>query len=272
MDNDLIKRILTKIRRKSAKMMGRKTGFLPAGNKIVSFTFDDFPLTAIENGARLLEAHKVRGTFYSSLGLAGTDSPVGKIGSQRDMLALSERGHECGCHTFGHINCAESSPEVIREDCLRNQNAAKQIANLHFQSFAYPYGAFNVSSKRVISSLYRSARSIEPGINANKIDLAALKSVALSESTGLKRLKLWLGELNDSGGWLIFFSHDISKTPSEWGCSIGLFERIFGEAIDKTFQITTVAETMKTVRLASPGQPGLPQSRFRQRQALCVSL
>ena len=272
MDNDLIKRILIKIRRKAAKMIGRKTGFLPAGNKFVSFTFDDFPLTAIENGARLLEAHKVRGTFYSSLGLAGTNSPVGIIGTQRDMLALSERGHECGCHTFGHINCAESSPEVIRADCLENQDAAKRIANLHFHSFAYPYGAFNVSSKRVISSLYRSARSIEPGINADKIDLAALKSVALSESTGLIKLKRWLGELNDSGGWLIFFSHDITKTPSEWGCSIGLFEQILEETIDKKFQITTVTETIQRVRLASRGQPSLPQSSLRQHQVLCASL
>jgi peptidoglycan/xylan/chitin deacetylase (PgdA/CDA1 family) len=227
--------------------MGKRIGFLPAENKIVSFTFDDFPLTAIENGARLLEAHKVRGTFYSSLGLAGTNSPVGMIGTQRDMLALSEHGHECGCHTFGHINCAESSSEVIREDCLGNQNAAKQVANLHFDSFAYPYGAFNPSSKRVISSLYRSARTIEPGINVNKIDLAALRSVALADSTGLKKLRLWLGELNNSGGWLIFFSHDVRKTPSEWGCSMGLFERILEESIDKKFQITTVAETIKRI-------------------------
>jgi peptidoglycan/xylan/chitin deacetylase (PgdA/CDA1 family) len=253
MNNGLMRRTLLKIGRESAKHIAKRARFLPAENRLVSFTFDDFPITAIENGARLLEAHKVRGTFYSSLGLAGTNSPVGTIATVHDILALSEHGHECGCHTFGHINCAESSSEVVREDCLGNQHAAKQIANLHFHSFAYPYGAFNLSSKRVISSLYRSARSIEPGINANKIDLAALKSVALSESTGLKRLKLWLGELNDSGGWLIFFSHDISQTPSEWGCSIGLFERILEESIAKNFQITTVAETMKTVRLTSRG-------------------
>jgi peptidoglycan/xylan/chitin deacetylase (PgdA/CDA1 family) len=246
MDNDLIKRILRKIGRESAKYIGKRTGFLPPEKKIVSFTFDDFPLTAIENGARLLEAHKVKGTFYSSLGLAGTNSPVGIIGTQQDMLALSEHGHECGCHTFGHISCAKSSSKVILKDCLRNQNVAKKIANLYFHSFAYPYGSFNPSSKRVISSLYRSARTLERGINVNKIDLAALKSVALSESTGLEKLKLWLGKLNKSGGWLIFVSHDVSETPSQFGCSIGLFERILEESIDKKFQITTILEATKT--------------------------
>jgi peptidoglycan/xylan/chitin deacetylase (PgdA/CDA1 family) len=31
---------------------------------IVSFTFDDFPSSAVSNGARLLEDHGARGTFY----------------------------------------------------------------------------------------------------------------------------------------------------------------------------------------------------------------
>lgn len=245
MDKGLIKRILHKMGRESAKYIGKRTGFLPAGKKIVSFTFDDFPLTAIENGARLLEAHKVKGTFYCSLGLAGANRPVGMIGTQQDMLALSEHGHECGCHTFGHINCAESSSEVILEDCLRNQNVSKKISNLHFHSFAYPYGDFNPSSKSVISSLYRSARTCEPGINVDKIDLAALKSVALAESTGLEKLKLWLGKLNKSGGWLIFFSHDVRESPSQFGCSIRLFERILEESIDRKYQITTILEATK---------------------------
>jgi len=247
MNNDLIKRISRKIGRESAKYIGKKIGFVPAENKVVSFTFDDYPLTAIENGARILEAHKVRGTFYSALGLAGTNSPTGVIGTQQDMLALSEHGHECGCHTFGHINCAESSTETILEDCLRNQNLAKKVANLDFYSFAYPYGDFDPSSKRVISRLYRSARTIEPGINVNKIDLSALRSIYLSEHTGFVEIELWLNKLDKSGGWLIFYSHDVSKAPTQHGCSVRLFERILEESIARSFQIKTILETTKEV-------------------------
>jgi len=242
MNNNIVKRILRKIGRESAEYIARRNAFLHAGKKIVSFTFDDFPLTAIENGARLLEAHKVHGTFYCSLGLAGTNSPSGVIGTQQDMLALLERGHELACHTFGHVNCAERSSKFIFEDCLRNQNLAKEIANVHFYSFAYPFGDFNPSSKRVVSSVYQSARTIELGINANKIDLAALNSVGLYESKGLEELKLWLDKLDKSGGWLIFHTHDVSKTPSQLGCSIILFERILKASIDKGFQIMTVVE------------------------------
>ena len=246
MNKDFIKRILQKFGRESAKYVGKKTGFLPSGNRIVSFTFDDFPFTAIENGARLLEAHKMRGTFYCSLGLAKTNTHVGLIGTEKDMLAVSEHGHECGCHTFEHIDCAEKSSKAILDDCLRNQSAAKRIANIQFHSFAYPRGSFNPSSKRVVSSLYRSARTIEPGINVNKIDLFALRSIALSEVTGLERIRAWLRKLDKSGGWLIFRSHDVTQAPSRFGCSTRLFERILEETLDKRFQVKTIVETTNT--------------------------
>jgi len=242
MDNGFIKRALNKMGRELAGHTGKKAGFLPQQKKIVSFTFDDFPVTAIENGARLLEEHNARGTFYASLGLAGTIRSVGKIATQRDMLALSERGHECGCHTFGHINCADSSPRVVLEDCLRNQDVAKKTANLRFRSFAYPWGYFTRSSKRVISSLYENARTAEPGINVGEIDLAALKSVELFDSKGSENLRRWLAKLNESGGWLIFFSHDVGESPSQFGCSIRLLVRMLEESISYKFCISTILE------------------------------
>ena len=106
----------------------------------------------------------------------------------------------------------------------------------------YPFGSFNASSKRLISNMYKSARTSESGINTNKIDLANLNAVALYESKGLKELKLWLDKLHESGGWLIFYTHDVSETPSQFGCSIGLFEQILEASIDKGFQIMTVLE------------------------------
>lgn len=252
MNSNILKRILRKLGRESAKYIAQKIAFLPSENKIVSYTFDDFPLSAINNGARLLEEHNVHGTFYSSLGLAGMDDPnVGILGNRQEILALSERGHECACHTFGHINCAECSSQVIVEDCIRNQKLAQEIGNLHFNSFSYPFGEFNPSSKRAISNIYLSARTIEPGINVHKIDLAALKSVRLYESTGMKDLNLWLEKLDETGGWLIFYSHDVSENPSQYGCSTSLFEQILKSSINKGFQILTVLEATRKCVLES---------------------
>ena len=246
MNQNLLKRLWYKILRDTARYTAKKNAFIPSGRKIVSFTFDDYPLSAIENGARILEAHKVNGTFYCSLGMAGKDSDVGVIGSEKEMLEISERGHECACHTFGHLNCAKTTPEFLIEDCLRNQKIAKETKNLKFHSFSYPSGIVDPTSKRVISGLYRSARTIEPGINTGRIDLAYLNSVALYESLGLEAAKKWLEKLELSGGWLIFYSHDVSHKPSSSGISVRLFEEVLKATIQRGFQIMTVLQATET--------------------------
>lgn len=246
MNQNFRKKLLNKIWRESALFTARKNAFMPSEKKIVSFTFDDYPLSAIENGARILEAHKVNGTFYCSLGLAGKDSSVGVIGNEKDMLEISERGHECACHTFGYVNCADITPEFLMEDCLRNQKIAKEFMNLKFHSFAYPGGAFNPASKRVVSGLYRSVRTVKPGINSGRIDLACLNGVPLYELLGLEAAKKWLDKLELSGGWLIFYTHDVSYKPSSHGSSVRLFEGILEATIQRGFQIMTVLQATET--------------------------
>jgi len=40
---------------------------------IVSFTFDDFPQSALEVGGRILESEGISGAFYAAFGLVNTD-------------------------------------------------------------------------------------------------------------------------------------------------------------------------------------------------------
>lgn len=234
-------KMLLKIGKITAKLVEKKYAYFPPTRKIVSFSFDDFPITAIDNGARLLESREVRGTFYSSLGMAGTLSSSGKIATQEEMLAISGRGHECACHTFGHLDCAETSSQFLLEDCRYNQETAKGIAGVEFQSFAYPYGSFNLASKRVIGRIFDSARTTEPGINVKKIDLAALRGIALYERFGIETAKLWLSKLDETGGWMIFYTHDVTDIPSRFGCSIDHFERVLDLCLENGVQIATVA-------------------------------
>ena|ERR1700738_3477530 len=70
---------------------------------MVSFTFDDIPKSAATTGARLLDEHGARGTFYVSGGVVGSSSPNWEMTDADNILALHARGHEIGCHTFSHI-------------------------------------------------------------------------------------------------------------------------------------------------------------------------
>lgn len=240
-----IHRVKLKIQKEAAFLFEKKEAIFPSDQRVVSFTFDDFPKTAIINGARLLESYDVHGTFYTSLGISGSDSDVGLISEQKDILSLSKRGHEIGCHTYGHLNCVETLPRMLHENCLLNQETAKKEMDISIVSFAYPFGKIDLSSKRVIKRKYLTARTIKPGVNSKNMDIAALKSVAIYESTGKKNIFKWLDSLDKSGGWLIFYTHDICEKPTSYGCTINLFEEVLKECVLRNFKIMTVRAVAK---------------------------
>jgi peptidoglycan/xylan/chitin deacetylase (PgdA/CDA1 family) len=45
----------------------------PANYKLVSFTFDDSPVSESENCTRILDSYNAHGTFYEALGIDDTE-------------------------------------------------------------------------------------------------------------------------------------------------------------------------------------------------------
>src|ERR1051326_7690424 len=66
----------------------------------VSFTFDDFPRSALTAGGRILEEYGLRGTYYASLQLAGSVGDLGPMFEREDVLAAHALGPELACHTY----------------------------------------------------------------------------------------------------------------------------------------------------------------------------
>ena len=70
-----IRRLSNRIRRTAAQHLAKKRAYLPATKKLVSFSFDDFPATAVENGAKVRFA-------------SGDLGVVGRVPSGRIAVAL----------------------------------------------------------------------------------------------------------------------------------------------------------------------------------------
>jgi hypothetical protein len=49
-------------------------------------------------------------------------------------------------------------------------------------------------------------------------------------------------------GWLIFATHDISETPSPYGCTPSFFEDIVKHSVDSGAKILPVAEALDAIR------------------------
>jgi peptidoglycan/xylan/chitin deacetylase (PgdA/CDA1 family) len=75
---------------------------LKSSQPMVSFTFDDIPLSAATVGAPMLEGYGGRGTFYIAGGLVSQPNN-GDNGIDPDgIVKLRRSGHEIACHTFSH--------------------------------------------------------------------------------------------------------------------------------------------------------------------------
>jgi peptidoglycan/xylan/chitin deacetylase (PgdA/CDA1 family) len=121
---------------------------------LLSFTFDDFPRSALDEAGKLLEARNLHGTYYTAFGLAGQSLEVGEIGTADELASCARRGHELGCHTYRHLRCSATTEEILDADIERNV----QIAATHdaaARNFSYPYGDLDRKSMEVCSASVR---------------------------------------------------------------------------------------------------------------------
>ncbi len=187
---------------------------------VVSFTFDDFPKSALAAGGAILERHGARGTYYVSFGLAGSENHLGRLCDGEDVAAAHRAGHEIACHTFRHLDCSRVAADRLLADIARNAVALGALTGVEAENFAYPYGGLSLSAKRVLSRRFLSCRGIAAGINAGTADFADLKAnrirAAAGPEGGFRRL---IDAARAAAGWLIFYTHDVAERPSDFGCT-----------------------------------------------------
>src|SRR5881394_4086832 len=102
-------------------LFGRRSIRLVNQSPLISFTFDDFPRTALHAGGDILEKYGLAGTYYAAFGLMNTEAPVGRIFSEDDLRGVLDRGHELGCHTFDHYDSLKTHPKTFEDSILRNR-------------------------------------------------------------------------------------------------------------------------------------------------------
>lgn len=203
---------------------------------VVSFTFDDFPKSALSAGDSILQRHGARGTYYVSMGLAGMDRVVGPMFNAEDVRAAHCAGHEIACHTFSHPDCRGLRKSAILAEVRENAAGVSDLlGDYPLQNFAYPYGSVSPTAKRALGTRFSTCRGIRPGINRGWVDLADLMAVSVYHSHFEERKVRRLIDYNRSvGGWLIFFTHDVVEAPSPFGCQPAQLEAVVCYAVAHT--------------------------------------
>jgi len=246
----MMQRIANRWRRFAIEHFARREFRLPGDVPYVSFTFDDFPRTALTEGGRLLRHHGARGTYFVSFQLLDADSISGRIVSLSELKPLLDEGHELGCHTFNHVDGSVVSAAEFERSIEANRSALSASGlGARFEVFAYPLNGPDVSAKKVAGARFTGCRGGGQTFNDDVIDLSLLKAYFLD---GRSRDRL--NEIRDliernaaARGWLIFATHDVCNEPSEYGCTLHDFASIVDLSIRSGARVLTMSQVFEQV-------------------------
>jgi peptidoglycan/xylan/chitin deacetylase (PgdA/CDA1 family) len=233
-----------------ALFFGRRSIRMACRAPMISFTFDDFPSSALHSGGGILEEHGVAGTYYASLGLMNTEAPVGRIFSEQDLHDVVARGHELGCHTFDHFDAWETDPQTFEGSIRKNRAAlGRLLPEATFATLSYPLNNPRPRMKRRVEKYFSGCRGFSQKFNFGTIDLNFLRAFFLEQSRDdAAAVKAIIDESCRAGGWLIFATHDVAENPTRFGCTPGFFRDVVRYAVASGATILPVAAALKRIQ------------------------
>jgi peptidoglycan/xylan/chitin deacetylase (PgdA/CDA1 family) len=230
-----------------ARHLRRQPFRLRNDGPMVSFTFDDAPISAATRGAGMLEEYDARGTFYVAGGLADSWSGNWNTIGADDVADLHHRGHEIGCHTFSHTRATDLTAATMATELKENRRYLLALdPSIRIENFAYPYGTGSLRLKGQLGKTFRSSRGILPGVNSGTVDLQYLRATplvdCLIDHDGIDRV---FDEAVAGNGWLIFYGHDVEAEPSPYGCTPALLRHALEAAARRKIPAMSVANALQ---------------------------
>lgn len=238
--------------RKVASLFYRKPTMIRPTRPIVSFTFDDFPRSALAIGGSILEHFGLRGTYYVSLGLMGKEAPTGEMFVAEDLTALVARGHELGCHTFSHCNAWSADTGAFEDSIIQNRAVlGRLLPGVEFKTFSYPISPPRPLTKAKIADYFMCCRGSGQVANVGRADLNQLSAYFLEKTLhNIQKVKDLIDHNQEDPGWLIFATHDVSDRPTPFGCTPEFFEEVVQYAVNSGAQVLPVVGALQALGAA----------------------
>ena len=245
---------------------------LTATPTVVSLTFDD-SVSDQAQGAEILEAHGMRGTFYVISGRVGNQNSL----SFDQLRAMQANGHEIGGHTLGHVDLLTVDTNTsLRQLCQSRYDLMNQ--GLAIMSFAYPFGSPRKESPYLseVESMvrgcgYNSARGSGDLLSGSSCiscptaetmpptDGYHIKTVgSIQSTTTLDTMKEYVAQAErNGGGWVPIVMHHVCD-----GCSSNsIAPALLNEFLDwLSGEVSSGAVVVKTVAqvIGGPLLPAVP--------------
>jgi len=187
----------------------------------------------------------------------GRTAPTGEIFQREDLTELIQQGHELACHTFDHCHSWETAPAEFEASIERNQRAAAELLPGHrMTTFSYPISHPRPQTKDRTARHYGCARGGGQTFNSGTVDLNYLNAFFLEQSRDdFAAIQRTMDANAQANGWLILATHDVCESPTRFGCTPGLFERVVAYAAGSGASVQPVGEACRRVTASvSAGQ------------------
>jgi peptidoglycan/xylan/chitin deacetylase (PgdA/CDA1 family) len=243
-------RVRRYLQRTSARRVFQRPQAIRLDQPLISFTFDDFPRSALLNGGAILKRFGLNATYFTAMGLIGKDSPSGQIAGVDDLRKASEDGHELGCHTYSHCDSWQTPTSTFEESVkLNSATIGEVVPGLRFASFSYPISEPRPLTKRAVSKYFQCCRAGGQRLNKGTADLNQLAAYFLERSTnGLQEVRELIDQNKHECGWIIFATHDITDNPSQYGCTPAFFENVVRYSVDSGAEVLPVIQALKRIQ------------------------
>ena len=238
-----MKAFIDKMRRRAGRYLDVRSSPVRPARGTLSLSFDDIPVSAWTEAGPILAEHGIKATYYVCGGLAGGQNMGLPQFEPEHLEAIHEAGHEVGCHTYEHVSTLTLSPAELDASLARNAAwVAERLDGYQMQTFAYPFGDCAVGSKAVIDKRFLCGRGVRDGINAGRSDRNLLQAIGL-ESRRLPGydIEQLVQDTADAHGWLIAYGHDVSDSPTPYGCRPDDIDRLIRLAKTAGLDILPVA-------------------------------
>ena len=239
------------VERNAAHPMFRRPLEIHTQQSLISFTFDDFPRSALLAGGAILKNYGAAGTYYVALSLLGKhNEPSGSTCVSEDLPALLEQGHELGSHTFSHCHSWDTKAAFFEDSIIKNREALSRfVPGANFKSFSYPISEPRPMTKWRAGKHFLACRAGGQTLNVGTADLNQLAAFFLEKSRDkIQTIKDLIDKNRDARGWLIFATHDVAPNPSPYGCTPEFFEDVVRYAVDSNALVLPVVKALQVIR------------------------
>jgi peptidoglycan/xylan/chitin deacetylase (PgdA/CDA1 family) len=218
---------------------------------LISFTFDDFPRSALYVGGETLARFDVAGTYYVSLGMAGSVTETGEQFVLADLPMLLERGHELGCHTYSHCHSWRTDPVKFEDEVLRNQSMLSGLGPGKFKTLSYPISPPRPLTKLRMARHFSACRGGGQTFNSGVADLNHLRAFFLEKSSNnVQVVQDLISQNAREKGWLILATHDVAEAPTPYGVTPAFFEVVVRSAVNSGARILPVGQAVEVLKRA----------------------